>query len=484
MAENDEIQFHELPNMLGDELADDDQILVHDSSDTVSSLYGGEKRMSVAEYRASQILAPIAAAVQAANEQTTRLNRSFSVRPYNGESLRADFEAQAYGLGDTTGISRAVGEGEMFTVQRATPKHVFQPVAGGAIQLVEVPPDTLAHEWDPVTGEYLGVLIEESRTNLEPDSSDFTAWTSTNGYLTDTGATALGGLSVYRASHDGNGSSVTARTPLRYSQPRETAIAVSGFVKNEAATQIKLHLGDNGISGYARVVIDTATGAVILDEHSNWAGAGSVGAKYVGDGWYRIWVVSTVPAAGSATQEIMVIGDGDLLFTGIQKEEGTFPTSYIPTAGSAVTRAADDVSHSAGEEYAPTGSTWVVELDDAKGESPFIISTDNEEFSPLYISSGGNFAVDLRGVGHIILSTSISRLGKRKVAVSLGVNEVLIAADGASESIASGLSLEYPANDMLLGSRANGTRHMNGHIKRFEYIPESRTAAQLEEMTA
>lgn len=124
----------------------------------------------------------LTAAIQAANEQATRLNRSFSMRPYNGESLRADFEAQGYGLGDTTGISRAVGEGEMFTVQRATPKRAFQRVVGGAIQLVEVPPDTLAHEWDAATGDYLGVLIEGARSNKVIFSEDMsTSWWNHNG---------------------------------------------------------------------------------------------------------------------------------------------------------------------------------------------------------------------------------------------------------------------------------------------------------------
>lgn len=106
------------------------------------------------------------ARIAAENELTTRLNRSFSDRLYNGESLRADFQARAYGLGDTTGISKAVAENAMFSVSRSSPKWVWQPVSGGVIDLVEVPPDTLAHEWDPASGEYLGVLIEEARTNL------------------------------------------------------------------------------------------------------------------------------------------------------------------------------------------------------------------------------------------------------------------------------------------------------------------------------
>ena len=106
----------------------------------------------------------LATAVRDANQKQTRLARSLQRLGDRGQTLHADFAYDAYGLGSrlSGGVDTALGGEELFSVERASPKWVFGPNG----KLREVPPNTIARQWDPATGEPLGALIEESRANL------------------------------------------------------------------------------------------------------------------------------------------------------------------------------------------------------------------------------------------------------------------------------------------------------------------------------
>ena len=66
-----------------------------------------------------------------------------------------------------------------------------------------------------------------------------------------------------------------------------------------------------------------------------------------GNGWYRIWFETATSAVSSNYVQIYpdnLDGNGSVYAWGIQAEEGSYPTSYIPTYGSSVTRSYDTLN--------------------------------------------------------------------------------------------------------------------------------------------
>jgi hypothetical protein len=185
-------------------------------------------------------------------------------------------------------------------------------------------------------GNSLGLLIEESRTNLITESADLpaifvgteviaspNAGTAPDGTLTATkvAATTASALHFYQATV----SSLALRT-------------LSLYAKADGENIVNL-----GIYPYTaqNIEVDLSTGTIVT-------GTGTV--TPAGNGWYRISY--TVDYPGRYTFVIMPggrnsnPGDGasGVLVWGAQLEEGDFPTSYIPTAGSTVTRSPDVAS--------------------------------------------------------------------------------------------------------------------------------------------
>ena len=188
---------------------------------------------------------------------------------------------------------------------------------------------------DPVTGESLGLLVEENRTNLITSSEDltyFNAFTSTsislNQFVAPDGTTTAD--EMITTSSSGN------RNRLRSVSVSGGTFTFSVFLKANTANTVSLR--NLSSSGDQSVEFNLSTGVIV---------SGSNGSIIpFPNGWYRCSVTGD-HNAGNLTNYIYIYDAATNVSIGVwgaQLEEGAFPTSYIPTTSGTVTRSADVVN--------------------------------------------------------------------------------------------------------------------------------------------
>ena len=210
---------------------------------------------------------------------------------------------------------------------------------------------------NPTTGESLGLLVEEQRTNTILQSNQFnTAWSPSTGNPTISlvTQTAPDGVTQSWKFVEGttNGSQSLLQTNVSFSAGMS---AYSVYVK--AAERFKVSLRESITTG-ATVLFDVSNGTVLS---TTGTGTPSGQITPAGNGWYRCTMFLTQASTANRSARIFVVADatttavdsyadrtGDgtsgILIYGAQLEAGAFPTSYIPTTTAAATRSADVAS--------------------------------------------------------------------------------------------------------------------------------------------
>lgn len=202
---------------------------------------------------------------------------------------------------------------------------------------------------DPVTGECLGLLVEESRTNSLTHSEEFdnAAWTKTRTTITANAATAPDGTTTADKLIRGTDNNINVVYQAA-SLPQAT-YTLSVFAKKGEYTFCTLTLPNTkGWNADRWVSVNLADGSYTTSASAPT----STSVVAYQNGWHRISIThpasATVARAGhiearSSAGFGIQAGDGTsgIYIWGAQLEEGSFPTSYIPTAGSTITRSQD-----------------------------------------------------------------------------------------------------------------------------------------------
>lgn len=391
-------------------------------------------------------------------------------------------------------------------------REVILDRAGDPIQLFESPTNVPRIDYDPVTGACKGLLIEESRTNLLPSSSDFTSgvvgWANNSNWsyisrqsnqLTELGLSfsSIGitstGQSAWMSSDSVAGTVGEAFTV--------SILAKAKSVSNHYALSIR----GNTYPRRVDAVFNLLTGAVVYSGGNTWTGA-QARSTNLGNG---VWRLELTGINQNAENVVMFHGpcdatgasawEGgrstlcDAYITAAQFERGSFATSFIPTAGATVTRASDVAAIN-------TINPWFNQF-----ESTFFIEaaasgwTDQTaDFLLLGVVSSG--ASTAKGIGRysggtlqthdgtayrVFPNGSYSTGAIFKLALSQTTG---ISASGAVNGTVGAIATDGDVFDGITSLRVGSSNGENkiwcGHIRQIRYIPKRLTDSELQALTS
>ena len=202
---------------------------------------------------------------------------------------------------------------------------------------------------DPITGQSLGLLIEESRTNLLVRSEDFTTtWGVSNGSVQSNIITAPDGNTTADKLVENSASGNKEVTQGSITFTSGTSLTFSCFAKAGERTLFRLAATTGFFASPTNAFFNLSNGTVSLIQ----GGVTSASIIPYPNGWYRCVATVLPTSSGSGNVYITLVrsettstygGDGTsgIYIWGAQLEAGAFPTSYIPTTASTVTRSAD-----------------------------------------------------------------------------------------------------------------------------------------------
>jgi len=408
-------------------------------------------------------------------------------------SLHLDFARQKYAKGGSAGLNEVLPFADFGTDTRASTATYYD--ANGTLQTAAV--DAPRFDHDPATGERLGILLEEQRTNLLTYSEQFdnAAWTKSLSTVTANTITSPDRTTTAdKLVEDTTASDVhVAVQDVTFSAADYT---FSAYLKSAERTFTRLVAfdGTSAFSCYVNLSTGEITGA---------SGVSNSTSDDVGDGWYRV-SISFSAAAGSGNIAIRTAtggtgssdsytGDGTsgIYLWGADLEPGSFPTSYIKTEASQVTRSADNLSITGtnfSDFYNQSEGTFVMDLDylGATVATPVLFSAGTSFNDAVYISlSGSNLLLSVRSGGASYFGGASFALpsSQFRFAIALKDDDMAFVIDGGTISTDTSGTIPTPTNLSLTGASWAAGNYINTHIKSLTYYPRRLTNAKLQSLT-
>ena len=346
---------------------------------------------------------------------------------------------------------------------------------------------------DPVTGESLGFLVEEARTNLATYSTDFSqaAWTKSNSTVTANTAIAPDGTLTASLLLPNVGSSPGGEI---------SRIGTNGIFSIYVKRQNARYCGFTSWGYFGgNVYFDLDTGNIVSGWgfHPNF-GTVTPSIAPAGNGWYRISITATnesnrifriFPSATSGTSaNNPPTGDGTsgIYIWGAQLEADAFPTSYIPTEASSRTRAAD-VASITGTNFSSwfrqgEGSFFINSAKTPTTNGVYFLCGDATDYIRAYAQGDGGSALQYFDAGPASTITISNSSQYQKRAFAYKVNDIAASINASTASTAS--SGQAPvASQLLIGNSTGSINCINGTIARLTYYPKRLTDAQLQVLT-
>ena len=412
-------------------------------------------------------------------------------------TLQMDFTSDDYTMNGTSYASLAAFlTATSGTFTRASTASYFNvsgvlsSAASGAARL----------DYDPVTHDARGILMEESRTNLIKQSAaiDNASWNKAAGISVTANATTApdGTVSAESVSPTTAANSYVSQSAASVWSAGQT-ITRSVYAKAGVGSTV---LFEQNVGGsFSDTRFDLATGTVTS------LGTGvTASIQNVGNGWYRLIATRTWVAASGASQrfDVIIIDDdggavvgNNVYLWGAQIEIGPNVTSYIPTVASTVTRAVDVLTVPTPLWYNANMGTFFAETYGEKNNngttySGYVIGVGSGTDKNLidYSASLSSFEAWCNGTDPAMVATftpAASPSQSVKVAFAwnaTGTTRSLIASGG---SVATGsygsYGCDYTAPSIRIGGNAGGAT-LNAPIKQIQYYPFPIPTAELQTM--
>lgn len=358
-------------------------------------------------------------------------------------------------------------------------------------------------DYDPLSGECLGLHIEESRTNLFLWSEDQTIGVWSKSLVTVP-------ASVYAAPTGGSAAFLLlAGTSLG-------AHYVYQSIPCSAYTTYTLSIFARKATGPVKFLTllfpSSAFGANILATFDLAAGTYTTANSPVAASieefgeWYRCSVTATASATGSMSLQIRIsnaatdtlanfTGDGvnGIDIFGAQCEVGSFPSSYLLTEGATVTREAD-VLRATGTGfsswYNTAGGTLLVDFLTGRSLSStrvvtFHAGNPSNDSARVRINSGGQLDAAVLNAGGVESAAPlgpVSALSRYLVASAFATNNFAAACNGgplATETL--GNLATFNALDI---GGLGGSEYLNGHIAKFAYYNSRLSDANVQSLSS
>ena len=360
------------------------------------------------------------------------------------------------------------------------------------------------------------LLLEEARTNIISNSENFggAPWSlgeitvTADAAVSPTGATTADSLLETTANME---HTVYVTSPQTF-----TTATHSLYVKPNGRTNVALRFYYGTDDWVSTVFSLTGNGSVTQSSAGSSSGFSAVSSSIanVGNGWYRISMTGTqtsrgtygavlnlctssTPTLGTSNGSEVYAGDitKGVYVWGAQLEAASTASSYIPTTGSTVTRAADVSTSTATSvfesswynqtegtvftEYAGRNGGRAFMADDGTGDNRFEVRISSATSQLSSWSAGtqvvsGLFAPAATGLVDGVLV---------KTAVGLKVNDAAISTNGAAVGTDTSCAMPVALNRMILGSFQGSGTFLNGPIKRLTFWPPRLSNEVLQRIT-
>ena len=348
--------------------------------------------------------------------------------------------------------------------------------------------DEARFDHNPTTGESLGLLVEEARTNLLLQSENLgTTWAPANTTVSTNQTVAPDGVTTADKILE---TATTAEHNIRQDTASQSAGTYTLSIFAKAAEQSNLQFAATGVLGSFRANFNLATGTL-----------GSVNTELTAsiipypNNWYRCVVTRTTTASGTLRAQWNIVTSdtaarvesyaGDitkgLFLWGAQIEAGAFATSYIPTTTATATCAAD-VASITGANF----SSWYNQTEGTVFAEFRALQNNDAAIWSFYTNPNGSIrqTIEANSQTRLVVESPIGAYPVVEYSVNTAnantsaksicafkTNNYGIALNGGTVKTDTSGTMPTPLNTLNIGCVIVGFNQYSGTIKRLTYWP-------------